>query len=193
MNLVAIGASAGGPEAVVEILRSLPAPFPVPILLVIHGRDPFATAFAEWLDRQSNHPAAIAQAGEPLTALAGRVALAPPEHHLEVAAGRIALTDGPPRHSCRPSIDVLFESLAREPGSAAIGCLLTGMGRDGAAGLLRMRQAGCLTVAQDKATSMIYGMPREAVLLEAAEVVAPLPAIAGLLARAVDAAFSKAR
>jgi len=188
---VGIGASTGGPGAIVEVLRSLPAPFPVPILLVIHISDPFAAAFADWLDHQSQHRAAIASAGEPLTALAGRVVLAPPGRHLQLSAGRISFSDGPARHSCRPSIDVLFESLARDLGRSAIGCLLTGMGRDGATGLLQIRQAGGLTLAQDEATSMVYGMPREAALIGAAGVVAPLPEIGALLTRAVDAEVSQ--
>jgi two-component system chemotaxis response regulator CheB len=188
---IAIGASTGGPGAIVEVLRSLPAPAPVPILLLIHISDPFAAAFAEWLDRQSPHRAALANQGEPLTGLAGRVVLAPAGRHLEVSGGRLLLSDGLPRHSCRPSIDVLFESLARELGPAAVGCLLTGMGRDGASGLLQIRKAGGLTVAQDEATSMIYGMPREAALIGAAQIVAPLPEIGGLLHRALDSELSQ--
>ncbi len=191
-RVVAIGASTGGPGAIVEVLRNLPAPFPVPILLVIHISDPFAAAFADWLDHQSPHRAALARAGDPLAALAGRVVLAPSARHLEVSGGRIVLSDGPARHSCRPSVDVLFESLARDVGRGTAGCLLTGMGRDGAQGLLQIRQAGGLTIAQDEATSMIYGMPREAALIGAAEVVAPLPAIGGLLSRAVNSESTRA-
>jgi two-component system chemotaxis response regulator CheB len=92
------------------------------------------------------------------------------------------LTRDPERHSCRPSVDVLFESLAREYGSSALGCLLTGMGRDGAAGLLDIRRAGGLTIAQDEATSVVYGMPREAMLVGAVERVLPLPDIGPALA-----------
>jgi two-component system chemotaxis response regulator CheB len=86
-----------------------------------------------------------------------------------VRDGRLRLTQDPPRHSCRPSIDVVFASVAHEYGPAAIGCLLTGMGRDGAAGLLELRKRGGLTIAQDEASSVVYGMPREAVRLGAAE------------------------
>jgi two-component system, chemotaxis family, protein-glutamate methylesterase/glutaminase len=182
---VAIGASTGGPAAIVEVLRSLPVPFPVPILVVIHIGDPFNATFAEWLNAQSRHPVRLAVDGEPLGALAGQVILAPSGHHLEVSADRIRLSSGPARHSCRPSIDVLFESLARDLGRASIGCLLTGMGRDGADGLLAIRQAGGLTLAQDETTSVIYGMPREAVLLGAVEVVAALSRIGPLLTQAV--------
>jgi two-component system chemotaxis response regulator CheB len=182
---VAIGTSTGGPGAIVEVLRGLPAPFPLPILFVIHISDPFVATFAEWLDKQSPHPTSLAQDGAPLAQLAGQVVLAPAGRHLEISGDRLLLSDGLPRHACRPSVDVLFESLARELGGATIGCLLTGMGRDGAAGLLQIRKAGGLTVAQDEASSMIYGMPREAALIGAAEIVAPLPEIGGVLSRAV--------
>ena len=107
--------------------------------------------------------------------------MAPPDRHLELCGRRLRLTDAPERHACRPSVDVLFESVAREAGSRAIGCLLTGMGRDGAAGLLAMRQAGGFTLAQDEASSVVYGMPREAALLGAADAVLPLDQIAPTL------------
>jgi two-component system chemotaxis response regulator CheB len=94
--------------------------------------------------------------------------MAPPDRHLTVRDGRFHLTRDAERHSCRPSVDVLFESVAGYYGPTAIGCLLTGMGRDGAAGLLKLREAGAMTIAQDEATSVIYGMPREAALLGAA-------------------------
>jgi two-component system, chemotaxis family, protein-glutamate methylesterase/glutaminase len=107
--------------------------------------------------------------------------LAPPDRHLIVRGGRLVLTDDAERHSCRPSVDVLFESLAREYGREACGCLLTGMGRDGALGLLAMRQSGAATVAQDEATSVVYGMPREAAILGAAERILPLGEIGSAL------------
>jgi two-component system chemotaxis response regulator CheB len=183
-SILAIGASTGGPGAVVEILRALPAPCPLPILLVIHIGQPFAAAFAEWLDGQSGHRVSPAVAGTRLASALGRVHLAPADVHLAVRAGELVLTSDPERHSCRPSVDVLFESLARELGSSVVGCLLTGMGRDGAQGLLDIRRAGGRTIAQDEATSVVYGMPREAVLLGAVERVLPLheigPALAGL-------------
>ena len=100
-----------------------------------------------------------------------------------VRDGTLRLSDAPPRHSCRPSVDVLFDSVATEYGPGAAGCLLTGMGRDGAEGLLRMRGAGAVTFAQDEASCVVYGMPREAVLLGAAAHVLPPARIA---ARLVD-------
>src|ERR1019366_7295437 len=107
---------------------------------------------------------------------------APPGQHLTIASRRFYLTSAPPRHSCRPSIDVLFESVSREYGASVAAALLTGMGRDGAAGLLEIRKAGGVTIAQDETTSVVYGMPREAVLLGAAERVLPLQSIGGVLA-----------
>jgi two-component system chemotaxis response regulator CheB len=105
---------------------------------------------------------------------------------LTVDGGRLRLSADPPRHSCRPSVDVLFESLAVDRGADVLACLLTGMGRDGAAGLLAIRRAGGCTVAQDESTSVIYGMPREAALLGAAQMILPLehigPQIVQLLA-----------
>jgi two-component system chemotaxis response regulator CheB len=167
-ELVAIGASTGGPGAILDILRGLPADFRLPILFVLHINEPFGTAFADWLDGQTGRPVACAREGDPVSLAAGRVVMAPAGRHLTVRDGRCHLTVDAERHSCRPSVDVLFESIARQCGSSAIGCLLTGMGRDGAEGLLKLREAGALTIAQDEATSVIYGMPREAALLGAA-------------------------
>jgi len=181
-RLIAIGASTGGPPALLSILRALPPSLPVPILIVLHIGELFGAAFAEWLDEQTPHQVSNARDGEPLLGAIGRVLLAPPGRHLVVRGGALTLTTDPERHSCRPSIDVLFESVAREYGSAALGCLLTGMGRDGATGLLAMRTSGSKTIAQDEATSVVYGMPREAALLGAAERILPLPEIGAAIA-----------
>ena len=107
--------------------------------------------------------------------------MAPPDRHLVLRNGRLKLTDEPERHSCRPSVDVLFESLALETGSRTAACLLTGMGRDGAAGLLEIRKAGGLTAAQDEETSVVFGMPREAIALGAATSILPLDQVAPFL------------
>jgi two-component system, chemotaxis family, protein-glutamate methylesterase/glutaminase len=181
-EVVAIGASTGGPGAILEILRGLPAEFRLPILLVLHINEPFGTAFADWLDAQTARPVCYAHDGMPITAAAGRVVVAPANRHLTVRDGRLHLTDDPERHSCRPSVDVLFETVAAEYGPRAAACLLTGMGRDGALGLLQIRRAGGVTIAQDEATSVIYGMPREAALIGAATHVLGLPDIGPWLA-----------
>jgi two-component system chemotaxis response regulator CheB len=176
-GLVAIGASTGGPAAIVKVLRALPPGLRVPVLFVLHIDEPFAAAFAEWLDNQTPHRVAYARDRDPIDSLRGQVIMAPPGRHLSVAGARLRLSTDPPRHSCRPSVDVLFESLAVDQGAEIVACLLTGMGRDGAAGLLAIRRAGGFTVAQDESTSVIYGMPREAVLLDAAQMVLPLDQI----------------
>jgi two-component system chemotaxis response regulator CheB len=125
--------------------------------------------------------------GDPVALAAGRVIMAPGGRHLVVRERRLRLTLDVERHSCRPSIDVLFESVAREYRASAAACLLTGMGRDGAQGLLQIRKAGGLTIAQDEASSIIYGMPREAVLLGAANRVLSLGEIGPALVAASEA------
>lgn len=182
LRAIAIGASTGGPSALVTILRALPADFPLPIFLVIHISEPFAVAFAEWLDGQSALRVRYALNGQALPERgATGVFLAPPERHLVVRGGKFHLTTDPERHSCRPSVDTLFESVAREFGGACAACLLTGMGRDGAQGLLAIRRAGGVTIAQDEASCVVFGMPREAILLGAATHVLPINQIGSTL------------
>jgi two-component system chemotaxis response regulator CheB len=180
--LVAVGASTGGPGALLEVLRGLPSEFSLPLVFVQHISAVFGPSLVEWLDSQTTRRVALARDGESIHGVAGRVIVAPPDHHLVMERGCFRLTRTPERHSCRPSVDVLFESLAVELGGAAAGCLLTGMGRDGASGLLQLRRAGSVTIAQDEATSVVYGMPREAVCLNAASRVLPLGEIAAAIA-----------
>ena len=181
-SVIAIGGSTGGPAAIVEILRGLPAGFPIPILLVIHIGDLFTTAFTEWLDGQSALRVRYARDGEALPALGqAGVIMAPSGFHLVVQGGKLRLTCDRERNSCRPSVDVLFESLAKEIGGETVACLLTGMGRDGAAGLLALRHAGALTIAQDEASSVVFGMPREAIEMGAADRILALDQIATAL------------
>jgi two-component system chemotaxis response regulator CheB len=153
------------------------------VLCVQHigASEPFAEAFSDWLAGQTGRDVSYARDWTPLEAAAGRVLLAPPDRHLQIRDGALRLSDAPPRHSCRPSVDVLFDSIATEYGPAAAGCLLTGMGRDGAEGLLRMRSHGAITFAQDEASCVVYGMPREAALLGAAAYVLPPTRIAARL------------
>jgi two-component system chemotaxis response regulator CheB len=181
-GLVVMGASTGGPGAVVDILRALPADFPLPILLVIHIGGPLGAAFADWLGTHSPIPVRYPVPDEPLPRRGKPlVVVAPPGRHLVVRDGCLRLTTDPPRHSCRPAVDALFESVAGPLAPEVIACLLTGMGRDGGAGLDEVRRAGGLTIAQDEATSVVFGMPREAIALGAAERVLPLSAIAPTL------------
>ncbi|HSD18635.1 MAG TPA: chemotaxis-specific protein-glutamate methyltransferase CheB [Anaeromyxobacter sp.] len=182
-SLVAIGGSTGSPGAIVEILHRLPPDFPHAILLVVHINEPFGAAFADWLDGLSPVRVRYARDGERLSER-GRatVLMAPPGRHLVVERGALRLENGPERHSCKPSVDVLFESVARDCGAEALACLLTGMGRDGAQGLLSIRRAGGATIAQDEATSVVFGMPREAILLGAAQRVLPVHEIGAAIA-----------
>jgi two-component system chemotaxis response regulator CheB len=186
-TVIALGASTGGPSALVSVLKAIPSQLPLSILLVLHIDEPFGTAFAEWLSDQTPHNVRFAAGGEPLESRSSRVLMAPPGRHLIAAGGHLQLGDGPERHSCRPSIDVLFESLARAVGSRCAAALLTGMGRDGAAGLLELHRAGAVTVAQDEESSVVFGMPREAALLGAASHVLPLPEIGHFLAALASA------
>ena len=182
LQMVALGTSTGGPAALIVVLSQIPKGLPVPIAVVLHLDEVFGSAFADWLDAQTHHRVAYPLDGEPVASFASRVAMAPPGRHLTVGDGRFHLNSDPPRHSCRPSVDVLFESVALEYGASVAGCLLTGMGKDGAAGLLRIRKAGGTTIAQDEATCAVYGMPREAAILGAAARVLPLDAIGRAIA-----------
>jgi two-component system chemotaxis response regulator CheB len=184
-RLVAIGGSTGSPAAIVEILRALPAGLSAPILLVIHINEPFGAAFAEWLDGQTSLRVRYARDGERPAYAPGTVLMAPPGRHLVLRGGALQLTGGPERHSCRPSVDVLFESIAADAAHDALACLLTGMGRDGAQGLAAIQRAGGATIAQDEATSVVFGMPREAILLGAADRVLPVQQIGPAILAAV--------
>ncbi len=176
-EIVAIGASTGGPGAIHAVLSQLSPVCKTPILVVLHMNAPFGTAFTDWLDAQIDRSVVEAKDGMPVAELAGCVAVAPSDRHLVVSKGRMRLTMDAERHSCRPSVDVLFDSVAREYGPSAFGCLLTGMGKDGALGLLNIRRAGGVTIAQDEQTSVVYGMPREVAILGAAKHILPLDEI----------------
>jgi two-component system chemotaxis response regulator CheB len=181
-DLVAIGASTGGPAAILELLSELPSTFALPLLIVLHIGQAFAASLADWLDGLCPLGVSYATDGESLPAVGrGRVILAPPDRHLVLRGGRLRLTSTPERHSCRPSVDELFESIAREAGDRCVACLLTGMGKDGAAGLLAVRRAGGVTIAQDEQSSVVFGMPREAIALGAAERILPIRDIAPVL------------
>jgi two-component system chemotaxis response regulator CheB len=157
--VVGVAASTGGPAAVAALLRALPA-VPAPILLVQHIHPSFTAGFTSWLDAEVPAPVECATHGA--VALPGRVYVAPGDVHLRLGRrGRLTLGQDPPAVH-RPSADVLFESIAAAASGAGIGVLLTGMGDDGARGLLAMRQAGARTFAQDEATSVVFGMPRAA-------------------------------
>lgn len=175
--LVAIGASAGGPAALATLLGRLPANFAAGVIVVQHVDDAFAPGMATWLDQQTPLSVRLVEAGERPTA--GAVLLAGGNRHLRVdASGRCVYTDEPRDAVYRPSIDVFLRSVAENWRARAVGVLLTGMGRDGAAGLGAMRTQGFTTIAQDRATSAVYGMPKAAAEAGAASQILPLNIIA---------------
>jgi two-component system chemotaxis response regulator CheB len=184
-RVIAIGASTGGPQALAEILAGLPAPLGLPMLLVQHITDGFIDGFVAWLGSRTAMEVVVARHGQALEP--GVMYVAGSGRHMTITRdGRVSLELGPPVNGFRPSISRLFDSVADSCGREAVGVLLTGMGRDGADGLRQMRDAGALTIAQDEASSVIFGMPGEAVRLKAAcEVLAPV-AIAEAL-RVVEA------
>jgi two-component system response regulator WspF len=182
-TLLAIGASTGGPQALVEVLAALPKPFGQPIIVVQHVGIEFVPGLADWLGRQTGLAVRLVTAPE--MPVAGTVHLGGREAHLVLdASGRLAMRDEPREQLHRPAVDVLFDSLAAS-GRRGVAVLLTGMGRDGAEGLLGLRKAGWWTIAQDRESSVVWGMPGEAVRLGAADEVLPLSRIAP----AVHAAF----
>jgi two-component system chemotaxis response regulator CheB len=176
---VAVGASLGGPRALATLLRALPPAFSLPLAVVQHIASGFAEGLAGWLGQESGRVVRVARDGDAL--VPGAALLAPCGHHLEVERGRVRLTDAPPIDTFRPSVEPLFRSAARAYGRAACGVLLTGMGRDGAEALKAVRDAGGVTLAQDEATSAVFGMPRAALEAGAVDRVFPLDAIARAL------------
>ncbi|SFM92660.1 chemotaxis-specific protein-glutamate methyltransferase CheB [Thermodesulforhabdus norvegica] len=180
VRLVVIGASTGGPVVLKEIFSRLPANFPLPIAVVQHIAPGFITGFVKWLEQASPLRFSEACHGEEL--LPGTVYLAPDGVHMEVDHRLIVrLTDGPAEHGVKPSVSVLFRSVAKNLGPHAVGVLLTGMGKDGAEELLAMRRAGAITIAQDEDSSLVFGMPGEAVRLSGATMVLPPERIARYL------------
>jgi two-component system chemotaxis response regulator CheB len=181
VRLFAIGASTGGPPALQAVFDRLPADLSVPVVVVQHISSGFVHGLARWLDGTTPLRVRVAESDEQLQP--GTVYLAPDDRHLLVAAdGRVRLKDSPLVDGHRPSVTALFESVAQNYGSTAIGVLLSGMGGDGARGLRTLYDAGGLTIAQDEATCIIFGMPKEAIGLGAAEEVLPLAEIGPRLA-----------
>jgi two-component system, chemotaxis family, response regulator WspF len=183
--LVAIGASAGGPAALVELLKQLPSGFPAAVVLVQHVDEAFATGMAQWLSSESHLPVRLARPGD--VPQPGSVLLAGSNDHLILQRnGELAYSSEPSAHIYRPSIDVFFESVVANWKGDSIGVLLTGMGRDGAQGLLSMRRRGFITIAQDQASCAVYGMPKAAAQLGAASEILPLADIGRRLVALFD-------
>jgi two-component system, chemotaxis family, response regulator WspF len=183
--LVAIGSSAGGPAALATILAALPADFPAAIVIIQHLDPQMAAGMASWLAGQCTLPLTIAAAGD--VPERGRVLLAASNDHLVLQpSGRLAYTPEPRETVHRPSVDVFFESVSSHWRDRAVGVLLTGMGRDGAQGLRTLRDAGHHTIAQDRDSSAVYGMPKAAAALDAAVDILPVTRIAPRLIRLVQ-------
>ncbi|MFZ2959458.1 MAG: chemotaxis-specific protein-glutamate methyltransferase CheB [Candidatus Ozemobacteraceae bacterium] len=180
IRVVAIGASTGGPQALQKLLSALPKDLPVPILIVQHIAVGFVAGFAEWLQTVTGFPIHLAISG--VCPLPGHVYIPPDFVHMGVTTGlRIELSSQPQEESLRPAISYLFRTLAQTMGSQAVGVLLTGMGRDGSRELKSMKEAGAITIAQDKASCVVFGMPGEAIKLNAAKYILPPEAIAAVL------------
>jgi two-component system, chemotaxis family, protein-glutamate methylesterase/glutaminase len=180
IKLIAIGASTGGPMALRSLLAALPRPFALPMVIVQHMAAGFIAGFVEWLVQTTGMPIHVATDGE--TLLPGHVYVAPDGFQMKMKSwGKVALTQDPAEHGLSSSVSYLFRSVAEVYGSSAVGILLTGMGRDGAAELKRMRDRGAITFVQDKESSVIHGMPGEAIRLGAASYVLAPERIASAL------------
>jgi len=180
IKVIAMGASTGGPPVLHMILAMLPKDFPLPVLIVQHMATGFVTSFAEWLAQSSSLPVHVAMHGELI--LPGHVYIAPDECQMKVAHdGKIVLTKDGPENGLRPSVSYLFRSLATVYGGEAVAGLLTGMGRDGADELRLLKEKGAVTFAQDKDSSVVHGMPGEAIKLDAATFILAPDKIAAVL------------
>jgi two-component system chemotaxis response regulator CheB len=189
IRLIAIGASTGGPPVLRMILSGLPKDFAPPVLIVQHIAPGFARGFAEWLAQSSHFPVQLPAHGQQV--VPGGVYVAPDGFHMTIASnGRILLNTSEPENGLRPSVSCLFRSVARAYGPSAVGVLLTGMGKDGALELKLMKERGAVTIAQDKESCVVHGMPGEAIRLGGVTYVLPpdkIPTIlTGLVARACN-------
>ncbi len=185
ISVVAIGASTGGPAALNTVLAGLPKELPIPVIVVQHISSGFTPNLVDWLRKQCALPIHVAHAHQRLQP--GNVYFAPEDIHLVVTArGVLGFRHGPPVSAVRPSATVLFRSIARVYGKEAIGVLLTGIGDDGAVGLKAMVDAGAPTVAQDEATSVVYGMPKAAAEMEAAKHILPIEEVARAIVELAD-------
>jgi two-component system chemotaxis response regulator CheB len=182
IEVIAIGASTGGPLALQTILTGLPKDFPFPLLIVQHMTPGFVQGFVEWLGRASGFAVRIAVNGEPI--LPGQAYIAPDDVHMGVRSDRRILLAREPRRTVNglcPSVSFLFGSVAQVFGANAVGVLLTGMGRDGVDELKLLKDVGAITMAQDESSSVVHGMPGEAIQIGAAQHILPPQAIARTL------------
>lgn len=184
-DLIAIGASLGGPEAIRTIVQALPREFPIPIVIVQHFGSGFAEGFITWLNKYSKNIVELAQNHR--TPEPGKIYLAPFDTHLKISKeGNFFLSNEAPVNGLRPTVDIFFESLVTSYGKNVIAVLLTGMGADGAHGMLTLRNAGAYTIAQHQDGCTIFGMPKAAIERDAAEAIIPLNEIAGILTQIIE-------
>ena len=177
---IVIAASTGGPKALSRLCPALPKNFPVPIILVQHNSPGFDLGFAQWLDDCA--PLRVRLAEERAIPASGNLYVAPTDRHLAFGKNGFLFDDGEPVNNQKPAADVLFKSAAETYGDALASVVLTGMGCDGAEGTRHVKQAGGITIAQDEATSLVYGMPRAAAETGCVDLTLPLETIAGQLA-----------
>lgn len=183
--VVAIGASTGGPPALAKILRELPVDLPAAVVVAQHMAEGFVEGLARWLDEAAGLTVRVAKNGDQV--VPGWVYLAPAGLNLSLGGGyRVQLSSPPDGQYHVPGVDVMFASVASLCAERSVGVLLTGMGRDGAKGLLAMREAGARTLAQDEATSVVWGMPQAAMAVGAVDLELSLPDIGAAIVTAVD-------
>ncbi|MEU4427856.1 CheB methylesterase domain-containing protein, partial [Actinoplanes sp. NPDC024001] len=194
IDILAIGSSTGGPDALTKVLLGLPADLPVPIVITQHMPPVFTKMFAERLDRST--PLRVVEAGEGMELAPGNVYIAPGDRHLVFqrrgTATLTQLSGAPQENSCRPAVDVMFRSVAALYGGSAFAAVLTGMGQDGRGGAKVLRDSGAEVLAQDEATSVVWGMPGAVVSAGLADEVLPLDRIAGALLNRVRVGRSPA-
>jgi two-component system chemotaxis response regulator CheB len=183
IRLIAIGASTGGPPALNKILSGLPSDLPVPVLIVQHISAGFVDGFIDWLGGVSGFP--VKKAEHEQNILPGFAYVAPDNYQMGVGRGgrRIILNNAEPENGLRPAVSYLFRTVTQELGAQAVGVLLTGMGVDGALELKQLKKTGAVTIAQDKASSVVFGMPGEAIKLGGATCILPVEGIAHMLVR----------
>ncbi|GIE80066.1 chemotaxis response regulator protein-glutamate methylesterase 3 [Actinoplanes philippinensis] len=194
IDILAIGSSTGGPDALTKVLLGLPADLPVPIVITQHMPPVFTKMFAERLDRST--PLKVVEAGEGMELTPGTVYIAPGDRHLVFqrrgTTTMTQLNNGPQENSCRPAVDVMFRSVAALYGGSCFATILTGMGQDGRGGAKVLRDSGAEVLAQDEATSVVWGMPGAVVAAGLADEVLPLDRIAGALVNRVRVGRSPA-
>ena len=192
-KIVAIGISTGGPKALAEVIPQIPGSLPVPVVIVQHMPPVFTKALADSLNKKSALNIIEGSDGDELKP--GTVYIAPGGKQMKIVAAslpgiyRIRITDDPPENHCKPSADYLFRSVAELFPGKALGVIMTGMGRDGTQGLIKMKQAGARVLSQNEETCVVYGMPMEAVKAGVVDDIVPLNQIAGRIAQVVNGSF----